>query len=58
MGVDGAGFGGGGRGLLMPAMGQAKNRACVSFHLKTDDGKIINPRTGENADQPSSIELP
>ena len=24
------------------------------FHLKTDDGKIINPLTGENADQPYS----
>jgi hypothetical protein len=31
-----------------------KTRACVPFHLKTEDGKIINPLTGENADQPYS----
>jgi hypothetical protein len=43
-----------GVGLLAPALGQAKTRACVPFHLKTEDGKIINPLTGENADQPYS----
>ncbi len=43
-----------GAGLLLPALGQAKTRACVPFHLKTEDGKIINPLTGENADQPYS----
>jgi len=43
-----------GAGLLAPGLGQAKERACVPFHLKTDDGKIINPLTGENADQPYS----
>lgn len=32
----------------------AKERACVPFHLKTEDGKIINPLSGENADQPYS----
>ena len=40
--------------LLMPAPVTAKERACVPFHLKTEDGKIINPLTGENADQPYS----
>jgi|UniRef100_A0A7C5ALL1 hypothetical protein len=29
-------------------------RKCPPFHLKTEDGKIINPLTGENADQPYS----
>lgn len=43
-----------GAGLLAPSWVQAKTRACVPFHLKTDDGKIINPLTGENADQPYS----
>ena len=28
---------------------------CPTFYLKTDDGKIINPLTGKNADQPYSI---
>jgi len=32
----------------------AKGKSCVPFHLKTEDGKIINPLTGENADQPYS----
>jgi len=27
---------------------------CPTFHLKTDEGKIINPLTGENADKPYS----
>jgi len=38
---------------LSPA-GQAANRKCPPFHLKTEDGKIINPLSGENADQPYS----
>lgn len=38
---------------LTPA-GQAVSRKCPPFHLKTADGKIINPLTGENADQPMS----
>ncbi len=38
---------------LAPAAG-AQKRACVPFHLKTEDGRIINPLTGENADQPYS----
>jgi hypothetical protein len=43
-----------GLGLLAPSLLQAKNRACVPFPLKTEDGKIINPLTGDNADQPYS----
>ncbi|MDD2904482.1 MAG: hypothetical protein PHU44_18795 [Syntrophales bacterium] len=43
-----------GLALLLPAALQAQTRACVPFHLKTGDGKIINPLTGENADQPYS----
>ncbi len=39
--------------FLSPPAG-SKMRGCVPFHLKTDDGKIINPLTGENADQPYS----
>jgi hypothetical protein len=39
---------------LMPAVASAKIRTCPPFYLKTDDGKIINPLTGENADQPYS----
>jgi len=40
--------------LLLVTAAAAKERACVPFHLKTEDGKIINPLTGENADQPYS----
>jgi hypothetical protein len=32
----------------------AAQRQCPPFQLKTEDGKIINPLTGENADQPYS----
>ena len=32
----------------------AARRKCPPFHLKTEDGQIINPLTGENADQPYS----
>jgi hypothetical protein len=39
---------------LAPAAAVAKVQTCPPFHLKTDDGKIINPLTGENADQPYS----
>ena len=38
---------------LSPAT-MAARRKCPPFHLKTEDGKIINPLTGENADQPYS----
>lgn len=40
--------------LLAPSLASAKIRTCPPFHLKTGDGKIINPLTGENADQPYS----
>jgi hypothetical protein len=40
--------------LFLAGTAQAANRKCPPFHLKTDDGKIINPLTGENADQPYS----
>jgi hypothetical protein len=40
--------------MLAPAVVSAKVRTCPPFFLKTDDGKIINPLTGENADQPYS----
>jgi hypothetical protein len=39
---------------LTPGVARAKFRTCPPFHLKTADGKIINPLTGENADQPYS----
>ena len=44
----------GGLMVLAPVAASAKVRTCPPFHLKTDDGKIINPLTGENADQPYS----
>ncbi len=40
--------------LLFVSVAMARERACIPFHLKTEDGKIINPLTGENADQPYS----
>jgi hypothetical protein len=40
--------------LLLVTAAAARERACVPFHLKTEDGKIITPLTGENADQPYS----
>jgi hypothetical protein len=39
---------------LAPALLCAKTQAHAPFHLLTEDGKIINPLTGENADQPYS----
>ena len=39
---------------LTPAVVSAKVQTCPPFHLRTDDGKIINPLTGEKADQPYS----
>ncbi len=33
---------------------EAKSKACPPFFLRAEDGKIINPVTGENADQPVS----
>lgn len=40
--------------LALVTAALARERACIPFHLKTEDGKIINPLTGENADQPYS----
>ncbi len=40
--------------FLAPSWLSAKTRACIPFHLKTEDGKTINPLTGQNADQPYS----
>lgn len=40
--------------LFPPSELGARERACVPFYLKTEEGKIINPLTGENADQPYS----
>jgi hypothetical protein len=39
---------------LAPAVLSAKTQPHEPFHLLTEDGKIINPLTGENADQPYS----
>ena len=39
--------------LLSPAT-DAATRKCPPFHLKSEDGRIINPLSGENADQPYS----
>lgn len=32
----------------------AGSRTCGSFYLRTSEGKIINPLTGENSEQPFS----
>jgi hypothetical protein len=37
----------GGSLVLAPAVATAKISSCPPFYLKTDDGKIINPLTGE-----------
>jgi hypothetical protein len=39
---------------LAPSLLNAKTQTHEPFQLKTEDGKIINPLTGENADQPYS----
>jgi len=38
----------------MPRLSFAVSDPCPPFFLKTDKGEIINPMTGENADQPYS----
>ncbi|MBM4273587.1 MAG: hypothetical protein FJ134_03870 [Deltaproteobacteria bacterium] len=43
-----------GLALLLPSLAGAKIRTHAPIQLKTEDGKIINPLTGENADQPYS----
>jgi len=40
--------------MLAPSLLSAKIQTHAPFELKTEDGKIINPLTGENADQPYS----
>ncbi|MFW6123005.1 MAG: hypothetical protein ACOC6L_02075 [Thermodesulfobacteriota bacterium] len=40
--------------LWLSPQTMAARRKCPPFHLKTEDGQIINPLTGENADQPYS----
>jgi hypothetical protein len=51
-------------GWLALSLLSAKTRACVPFHLKTEDGKIINPLTFENPGdydlmtQGQTLELP
>lgn len=40
--------------FLLPSLGLAQRSACIAFYLRNDDGKIINPLTGENAGQPYS----
>ena len=39
---------------LAPSVLSAKTQTHEPFQLKTEDGKTINPLTGENADQPYS----
>ncbi len=41
-------------GLWLPAAATAVTDTCPPFFLKTDQGDIINPITGENTDQPFS----
>ncbi len=43
--------------FLMPNLADqavARIGSCPPFHLRNDDGEIINPITGVNADQPYS----
>jgi hypothetical protein len=37
--------------FLLPSLGLAQRKACIAFYLRNDEGKIINPLTGENAGQ-------
>jgi len=39
---------------ILPATCFCVSDPCPAFYLKTDQGHIINPMTGENADQPFS----
>jgi hypothetical protein len=43
-----------GMAAFSPLSVEAAMPTCPPFHLKTEDGLIINPLTGENADQPYS----
>jgi hypothetical protein len=40
--------------LVFPPAAAAVTDTCPPFYLRTDTGEIINPMTGENADQPFS----
>ncbi|MCF8139113.1 MAG: hypothetical protein K9K63_17550, partial [Desulfotignum sp.] len=40
--------------LVFPPAASAVTDTCPPFYLRTDTGAIINPMTGENADQPFS----
>lgn len=40
--------------VSLAAVAQAKSNACPPFFLRSEDGAIINPVTGENADKPVS----
>lgn len=40
--------------MSLAAGAQAKSNACPPFFLRSEDGAIINPVTGENADKPVS----
>jgi ubiquitin C-terminal hydrolase len=40
--------------LAIVSSAEAKIRTCGSFYLRTEDGQIINPLTGENSDKPFS----
>ena len=41
--------------LCLPAPAAlGAQRSCPPFHLKTEDGKVINPISGENASEPYS----
>ena len=40
--------------LWLAPPGLAAKRKCPPFHLKTEDGKIINPLSGDNAELPYS----
>ncbi len=40
--------------LTADATAQVRFRKCPPFHLRTETGAIINPITGQNANQPFS----
>lgn len=41
--------------LAWAEVAPAKTKACPPFFLRAEDGAIINPLTGENADKPISM---
>ena len=40
--------------IMLPLKAAARTMTCPPFYLRTDQGKIINPFTGQNADEPYS----